>query len=611
MLDPDYRLDPKLTLVALGLSLLGFLAVAYLLYSFKIYGTGPTLHGLPTRVLFVFALALAAAPMMLAIFRRPPVLAVLPAVALVFLLYPLFTPYGIPSGQDAIFNYQFADAILLSGRWAPTLGVTYQAVAYSYYPASAVFNAELASFTGLPLLGTYLWGVPLLRLLMLPAIIYAVGHRYFGQRVAFVALLIFMATPSIEFNYPVQSEFAIPFFALLLMMLGYLVVGYRWEQGAVLTTAVVLAAFVVMSHHLTSYILMAWLAGLLLLWGTVRSFASRRVWLAGAAIGGYVAFFVAYTYEVSLPNFTANYQSLLVVANEVRHYSTASVGAAASVGSSFPEYQLAWTYVAYLGLIVLAVLTARQLLRTEPRRFVTPNLIIAILAAVLALPFLATAFNFVSERVMEYSEVFIAPGVAWWLLHRLMPAVRGRAASPAPGHGRPRALSRARGALAAALVLGLVVIIFTGGSLVPYSTRDQFAPPDAISTESPLHIDLNSYDLALWAESHLTSSSYVWGDFLTLCVFSGFGRFNMQFDQYQLFNGTTIPLVVWAQVTVGSYVVLDKYMTDSIPQFPGPSNDQPTAPLTPGQLAKFDNPTYFDRVYQDSTYTIYQVIAVP
>jgi hypothetical protein len=256
------------------------------------------------------------------------------------------------------------------------------------------------------------------------------------------------------------------------------------------------------------------------------------------------------------------------------------------------------------------LLTLRRWVRTQRRRFTTPNLIVAIIAVLLALPLLVTPFSFLSERVMEYGEIFMAPAVAWWITQRIVPGP-GSAAKPVGPARTPRPAPVRRRYAAPLGVLILVVLIFTGASLVPYSTRDQFALPSSITTESPLHIDLNTYDLGIWAHTHLTSSTFVWGDTLTLCVFGGFGRFNMQYDQYAIFNGTTIPLSVWALVTVGSYVVVDKYMTTTTAQFPGPDNDQPTGPVTPAQLAKFNNPAFFDLVYQDSTFTIYEVIALP
>lgn len=609
-LDPTYQMHPGLTLLSLGLCLVGFLDIAFQLYEFKFNGIGPTIHGLPSRVLFVFGLTLVASPLILAIFRRPPLLFILPTISLVFLLYPLFAPYGVPNGQDAIFNFQFAFSILHTGQWVPGGGVTLQAVVYAYYPASAVFNAELSSFTGVPLYQTFLWGEPLLRLLILPATIYALGKRYFGHRVGLVSVLIFLATPSILFNYPVQSEFAIPFFALTLVLLGYLVIDTRQRQNRILVAAALFASFVIISHHFSSYVLGAWVGSLVVLWAIFRVYSSPNTWRAAAILGSYLAAFFVYTYWVSLPSFLANWTSLVFVVTTLIHPSSLSVSTATSVGASFPEYQLAWSYLAYLTILVISVLVLRRWLRGQRRRYFTPNLIVGILAVLVTLPLLVTAFSFLAERVLEYGEIFMAPAVAWWLTQRLVsrPASATRPLVPV----RPNPPARVSRRLAVSMgVIVLVVLIFTGGSLVPYSTRDQFAAPSAITTESPLHIDYNSYALGIWSHEHLTSSTYVWGDTLTLCVFGGFGLFNMVYDQYMLYNGTTIPLSVWSFVSLGSFVVVDKYMTTTIPQFPGPTYDQPTAPLTPGQLAKFNNPAYFDLVYQDSTFTIYEVTAIP
>ncbi len=609
-LDPKYRVSPNASLLALGLSLVGFLDVAYQLYAFKFLGDTTYIHGFPARVLFVFGMTLAVSPLVLAIFRRTQLLFVLPAVVLVFFLYPIFLPYGVPAGQDAIFNFQYAYGILEAGRWIPGANVSLQAITYSYYPASGVFNAELSAFTGLPLEQTFVWGIPLLRLLILPPAIFALASRYLGSRVAMVAVLIFLGTPSILFNYPVQSEFTIPFFALMLLMLGYVVVrGADWQTQA-LAAAVLFAGFVVISHNLTSYIMAAWVVGLAIFWVAFRTFRGVEIRKGLAIFAAYFVVLLAFTYEVSLPNLLANVASLQYVLGELSHPFALSVSSAASVGSSFPEYQLAWSYLAYLLLLVLSLFALRRWLRSERRTFLSPNLIVSLIAGILVLPLLVTAFNFLPERILEYGEFFMAPAIAWWLVQHLMP--RPRSKSQGPGRPRARSTPAVRHRyVATAGVLILIVLIFTGGSLVPYSTRDQFALADAISTESPLNIDANSYQLGLWAQTHLTSSTYVWGDTLTMCVFGGFGRFNMQFDQYMLYAGTSISPLAWEFVTVGSYVVVDKYMTTTTPQFPGPSSDQPTAPLTEAQLAKFNNPALFDLVYEDSTFTIYEVIAVP
>lgn len=606
--DPTYRMDPRWTLIGLGLALVGFIEVAAQLYTLKFVGSGPTLLGLPSRVLFVFGLTLVVAPLILSVFRRPVVLFVLPSIALVFLLYPLFAPYGIPSGLDPIYNFQFAQSLLQTGHWTAGSGVTNQAVAYSYYPGSAVFNAELASFTGVPLYQTFTWGIPLLRLLLLPAAIYGLANRYFGSRIAFGAVLIFLATPSILFNAPVQSEFAIPFFALTLTLVGYLLVDGQNRQSSLAVSAALFAGLVVISHTLTAYALAAWLVGLLRLSVLFRSSSSSRIGRAGAVLGAYLAFLFLFTYTVSRPEFLANYNSLTTVLGSLLNPASLSRSSATSLGASFPLYQLVWSYLAFLVLLLGSLLVLRRWFRTQRRSFATPNLIMAILAVVVALPLLVTPYNFLAERIMEYGEVFMAPALAWGIVRWTRPGLVGPVAarSVTRREGAPTAWRRYGTVVG---VIALVVLVFTGGSLVPASTRDQFAASSAISEGSTLHISQHSYTLAQWARSHLTASTYVWGDYLTYSVFGGLGRFNMQYNQYSIFNGTTLPASVWAKVPLGSYVVVDKYMTTSTPQFPG--DLQPTGPLTSGQFEKFNDPAFFDLVYQDSTFTIYQVVALP
>lgn len=114
-------------LFLLFLSFLGFIGFAYLLYSFKFDGVTATWDGFPTRVAFVVFLTLIVAPFLLTIFRRVPVLYLAFPVVLIFFIYPIFSPFGLPYSQDTIFNLQFAQAIFSSGTWQPLAGVVGQA----------------------------------------------------------------------------------------------------------------------------------------------------------------------------------------------------------------------------------------------------------------------------------------------------------------------------------------------------------------------------------------------------------------------------------------------------------------------------------------------------
>lgn len=614
--DATYRVHPGLTLLSLGLCLAGLLELTYQVYVLNFVGAGPTLGGLPSRVVFVFALTLVVSPLILAIFRRVPILFVLPPIALVFLLYPLFSPYGLPYTQDPIFNYQYAYVILQSAHWAPDAGVTLQAGAYSFYPGNGVFNAEVSAFTGIPLIQTFNWGENIERLLILPPVLFALGKRFFSERVGIISVLFFLATPSIDLNAPIQMEFAVPFFALTLVLLAFLVVGPRVDRAPILAAAVLCAGFVVISHHVTSYALAAWLGLLVVLWAVLRPHPTARLSRVGVVAGAYLAFLLSYTLAVSWPNFVQNYGYLMVEVSSILHPSDLTASTATSIGSSFPEYQLVWSYLAYLALILVSFVALRHWLRIQRRWFTTANLIVALVAVLVCLPLLVTGFSFLPERVMEYGAIFMAPAIAWWMTQKLGPRSAppvARGAGPRPlrpwtlaGSVRPTSTLRRAGIVVGLLLL--TVLIFAGANLVPFAARDQFTATSELTTESTLHIRLNDYELGIWAHSHLTSSTYVWGDTLALAVFGGFGQFNEIFNQYMIFNGTTVSALAWEFVSVGNYVVVDKYMTTTIPQFPG--DLQPTAPLTAAQLAKFSNPEYFDLVYQDSTFTIYEVIAI-
>ena len=163
----------------LFLSFLGFLGIALLLYSIKFDAVTSDWHGFPTRVAFVLLLALASAPFALTIFRRVPVLYLAFPVILIFFIYPIFSPYGLPYSRDTIFNFQFAQAIQSSGTWQPLSGVVGQADVYSYFPGGAIFNAEVSSMTSLSLFQTFLWSYDLLRLLVIPLAVFALASRLF------------------------------------------------------------------------------------------------------------------------------------------------------------------------------------------------------------------------------------------------------------------------------------------------------------------------------------------------------------------------------------------------------------------------------------------------
>src|SRR5207247_3170571 len=115
----------------------------------------------------------------------------------------------------------FTDEIVRSGFWSPGTGNAF-AHTYSFYPLGNVFMGYVILATGVPGTVAYLWIEPLLRLVALPATIFAIGRRLFSTRIAILGLFFYLGTASILFNTPVQQGMGIVFVALSLLSLAIL-----------------------------------------------------------------------------------------------------------------------------------------------------------------------------------------------------------------------------------------------------------------------------------------------------------------------------------------------------------------------------------------------------
>lgn len=591
--------------LALLASLLGILGLAYSIYSFKFQGANHILF-LPSRVFFVFSLGLIAAPFLLIIVHnRIPYALVLLPTTICFLLYPLLEPHGVIYGQDATFNFQFASTFLTHSYWVAGANTTVQAVTYSYYPASGLFNSEGSVFLGIPLTSSFPWMLPMSRLLILPPLIFAIGTRLLGARAGLLGVFFYLGVPSITFNDMVQQEFGIQFFVLALTLITFLVYTASADATPLRILVLVFSSFVIISHHLTSYILGVWLAGLaiipLLLWGRPMFVKLRSGVVALRYFALFLLWVLFYSAGIVLHQLTGLEHNLVLL------LSSQPISArAAATGTSYPTYQLAWI-VAGLGVVVvLALLTLRESLRGKPRPFLATSLIVA--SAIMTVSFIlfATPYSFVAIRSSEYALVFGAPAASWYLIRHFIPTVDRVVRRSRTPTASPRQSLRAQW-VAPAIAILLAFFIFTGGSLVPGASRDQFQPPNLLAVNSPIYVTAAVYQDGVWARSHLNGSDRVWGDMLVYNIYSGIGGLPMPYGTYDVFNGTYFTPGNTVRLHVGDYVVTTIYDTKLNADFYGSMSTEPSGPLAPGQLTKFNNPTYFSIVFADSVFTVYQL----
>ncbi|MGA8302518.1 MAG: hypothetical protein WA691_01445 [Thermoplasmata archaeon] len=609
--------DVQLGLVAvlaLVASLVGILGVGYSIYAFKFLGHH-TIFLLPSRVFFVFSLGLAVVPFLLVLFaNRIPYLLLLIPTALVFLLYPLLSPYGVIYGQDALFNFQFAQSLLLHSIWVAGANTSGEAVTYSYFPGSGIFNAEGSVFLGIPLTSSFPWTLPVMRLLVMPPVLYAVGNRLLGPRAAVLGVFLYMAVPSITFNDIVQQEFAVVFFALTLAMITFLLYVPAEESTPLRILVLVFSSFVILSHHVTSYVLGVWLAGLailpFLLWGR-PAFAALR---SAATSLRYTVLFLLFVFFVSAAVVLS--QLTLLEKNILLLLSNAPLSAkAAAAGNTYPAYQLVWIIVALLVIALFAILTFRETLRGKTRPYLATSLLISILVLTIAFILFPTGYSFVAIRTTEYALIFAAPAAGWFMIRGFVPALDRRIRRSSAGRSRARSSA---GWVAPAIAIVIALFVFTGGNLVPGPSRDQFQPVDLLTVNSPMHLTAADYQDGVWARAHLTPGGRLWGDLFVYDVYAGIGGLKMQYDAYRVFNGTALQTysastgfqtntVYLSYLSVGDYVVTEVYATQITPTFVGPGTDQPAAPLTEQQAAKFNYAPDFSIVFEDSTFTVYVV----
>src|SRR5207247_9416488 len=83
----------------------------------------------------------------------------------------------------------------------------------------SVFMGYVILATRVPGTVAHLSIEPLLRLIALPATIFAIGRRLFSTRIAILGLFFYLGTASILFNTPVQQGMGIVFVGLSLLSL--------------------------------------------------------------------------------------------------------------------------------------------------------------------------------------------------------------------------------------------------------------------------------------------------------------------------------------------------------------------------------------------------------
>ncbi len=525
--------------------------------------------------------------------------------------YFLVAPYNIVWGNDEIYNMQLAEVITEAGRWVVRMG-TGQAQLYSYYPGSTLFHVALAMTSGLALSTVYLFGVGLLRFAVLPLTVYKIFRRFVGEFPSSIAVIVYLATPSYLFDMPVLQEFAIVFgFLALYATLLAPVVRSRFPLSPpTLVATIIFLATVAVSHYFTSYVFIFVLVALAIasvfrLRRRSRRERSSAQQAFSRALRGlrysataFVYIFVLWSVYVSSPvdlfwvdAGTTTFQDAFAPGSLNRGGGSSPGGARAGYSYSSVQILLMVAALALLALTAFlgAVIVARRSRRGSQREKATARILlvlflVGVMLGVAAAPLWFTSGTFVPLRILEFTNLGLAP-----LSGIFFAATRRKRF---PGH--------------AAIVAVAIAVLVIGGSLVQTPTPRFYYAEGPNPCEVSFHLTPDVVAAALWAKDHINSTTRILGDTLMFDAFGAYGRFQVYTagpKVYFLFNSTQVDANFSREtgLQVGDIVVVDTYMTSTI-CFPS----QRATPSDPAGLAKFSTSTSFGLLFQNDDVSIYR-----
>jgi hypothetical protein len=474
--------------------------------------------------------------------------------------------------------------------------------AVEFFPGLAATAGALSSLTGLSpfVAGNVL--IAVVHALMLGALFLLYERISGSSRVALLSVVVFAANPAYIFfdSYFAYESFALPLAASALTAVVLSDnTGVRTSNG-LMSVALALCLAIVVSHHVTSWVLaVLFLAlGLAAIWAqTWTASISRRLILAAAvtavAAGAWILFVAPYTVEYVSPTLRESADAVS------RFFGGSSEHRQPFARSTAPLYE---KYGTYLAVLLLAVAFGLTLLRITRRREWRQKYFSAAFAAIGVTYFLSIPVSFLISnssvnRVWEFAFIGLAPIVA----ASLVPLLRGG------------------NALKTALGTAAIFIIFLGG-VVERTSLHQGLPGPYEPTADPLSMTAEVFAASNWLEGRYGRNNIVTGDRAGFEVFGGYGNQNVISGQengarpWRIFfpRSITQPVLTELDRDRVRFLVIDRRITEQVPivdWYYSPNEPQSgtrTEPLAKASLDKFASSPLFDRIYDAGNVLIYE-----
>lgn len=366
----------------------------------------------------------------------------------------------------------------------------------SLYPGLATVTAALVSLSGLPVFSAGIVVMGLARLVLTLAL-YLFHEQVSGSaRVAGIAAAIYIANPNYvyyiaEFSY---EALALPIAALVLFVVARRedVSDGAYRLGLTLAALVGLLA-VVISHHMTSYALVAFLWGVSVLYSRLVKDQQRGTWglafIALVATLAWLAYVASLTIGYLAPVFMRAVGSIIgMIARE----ETGRQLFRSTTGYVVPL----WERLAALGSVFFILLGLPFGLRQIWRRYRgNPFALMLAGAAVTYFPMLALRFTRAGWETSNRSSEFLFVGISFVLALGFV------------GLRMPQRV----GSAGRMLFTGYVALIFVGGMIAGWSPALRLAQPYLIAGSTQT-VEPQGVFTAKWVRSFLGPDNRIAAD---------------------------------------------------------------------------------------------------
>jgi uncharacterized membrane protein len=473
------------------------------------------------------------------------------------------------------------------------------------YPGLEIVENAISGLTGIPLFYAGMLVIGVARLLLVVALYLFFARVSGSAQIAGIATLLYMANPNFLYF---GAALAYESLALPLAVVVLLAVALRWRAPPALNWSLtpiicLLLGAVVITHHVTSYVLVLFL----LVWTALSMVLSRRPWQrtgpGGPALLG-LAMVVAWT--IFTGGAVVNYISdvledallelLQILGGQTAPRRLFQDGA----GVVAPLWERVMSY-ASVGLILVGILVGLPLIW---RRYRTSAVALALTGLAISYPAaqavrLTHAGGIVSDRTMEFNF--------WGIAFVMAVGITGYIVAAAPSWWRM------------GTTVSAMTIVFIGGILLGGGSAWNRMPGPYLVAADARSITPESQMVAAWLAQHIASRDWIGTDRTNGLLIGAEGRLRPTTDEIndevaRVFTSTQFGDEEQhiLQVKHIQYLVVDRRLSTGLPRIGfyfsqrEPNAFHYHAPIEAAALAKFDHAPEMDRLYDSGNIIVYQ-----